>query len=326
MFHLKSVFSAELLEELAESTVQGLARRDCFYDQFHYVNRRFVEKHFEELAGLVVESVRGLRPGITTSDLTYVNDFVAPVNLTNAQIHTQVKENKYGWHNDAIDRVLGPCYNIWIPLYRKSAITGLDGQSVFDVLTPASCPGLYHAGGGLRCAYFWSTRRHSPCDREIVSKLVGVPLTDLDDYVYFNVGAGIEKMSLSALTPVSVVRPQLGDCYVFDSSHFHASGPSTFERVGISVKFLVNNPRLGFRALPHGLMPNGWCGMFICWYHQSGSFSAYQDVLDTYIKGEQPLLERNADKLECVSEVLEEVSDELRGGMGRVTDSGALQA
>lgn len=315
MFYLKRVLSVEFLKELAESTVQGLARRDCFYDQFHYVNRRFVEKHFEQLAGLVTESLRESRPGITTDDLTYVNDFVAPVNLANAQIHTEVKENKYGWHNDGIDRVLRPCYNLWIPLYRKSALIGLDDRSVFDVLTPDSCPGLYHADGSLRCESIWSAKHLSRYDREIVSKLVGVPLTHLDDYVYFNNGTKIEKLSLLELTPLSVVRPQLGDCYVFDSRHLHASGPSAFERVGISVKFMVTAPKLGFRALPHAHVPDSWCGMFICWYHQFGSFSAYQDALDLYIQREQPLLERNADKLECVREVLMEVSDELGTGI-----------
>lgn len=317
MFHLKRVLSTEFLRELAESTAEGLARRDCFYDQFHYVNRRFVERHFEQLAGLVVESVRELRPGITTSDLTYVNDFVAPVNLANAQIHTGVKENKYGWHNDGIDRALRPCYNLWIPLYRKSALAGLDDQSVFDVLTPASCPRLYHADGSLRCDFFWSAKQFSPCHREIIAKLVGVSLGNLDDFVYFNSGTRIDKIPVPEVTPVSVVRPQLGDCYIFDSGHLHASGPSGFERVGISLKFLVNNPRLGFRALPNSLLPIGWCGMFICWYQQFQSFSAYQDVLDTYIRQEQPLLERNADKLECVREVLTDVAGELAFCIGR---------
>jgi len=316
MFHLKQVLSPELLRGLAESTVAGLARRDCFYDQFHYVNRRFVAQHFQQLAGLVVEAVRELRPGITTSDLTYVNDFVAPVNLANAQIHSDLKENKYGWHNDGIDRALRPCYNLWIPLYRRSALTALDDQSLFDVLTPVSCPPLYDASGNLRCGFFWSTAALAPPEREVVTKLVGVPAAKLDDYVYFNSSAGTEKIPLSQLKTVSVVRPRLGDCYVFDSSNLHASGPSRFERVGISIKFLVNNPKLGFEVLPHSMAPLGWGGMFICWYDQFRDFCAYQDVLDMYIRRERPLLEQNADKLECVRKVLLQVCTELRAGIG----------
>jgi hypothetical protein len=323
MFHLEQVLSMKLLRELAESTAKGLARRDCFYDQLHYVNRRFVAEHFEQLAGLVVEAVRQVRPGITLRDLTYVNDFVSPVNLSNAHIYVNsgVKENKYGWHNDAIDRWLRPCYNLWIPLYPASTLAQLDDESLFDVLTPASCPKLYDAQGSVRCDYFWSTQMLPPVDRQVVSRLVGLPLGSLDDYVYFNSSAGTQKVLLSELTPVSVVRPQLGDCYVFDSSNQHASGPSGFERVGISVKFLVNNPELGFRIFPHSMVPVGWAGMFICWYDQFRSFRAYQDVIDLYIEREQPLLEQNKDKLECVRDFLLRVGAELesvatRSGFG----------
>ena len=313
VFHLKQALSAEFLKELAESTARGLGRRDCFYDQFHYVNRRFVEEHFEKLAGLVVAAVSDVRPGVTTRDLTYVNDFVAPVNLANAQIHTRVKGNKYDWHNDGIDRTVRPCYNLWIPLYRQSALGALDDQSLFDVLTPASCPRLYDADGELRQGVLWRTKAPSSLNREIASKLVDVPLDELDDYMYFHGGGKTEKIPLDELTPVSVVRPRLGDCYVFDSSYLHASGPSTFERVGISIKFLLNNPALGFRAMPQGAVPGGWLGMFVCWYGKQGGFSAYQEVLDMYIKHEQPLLQANADKLDCVRSVLLQVSSELGG-------------
>src|SRR6185437_9347875 len=320
MFHRKQVLSTKLLRDLADSTARGLARRDCFYDQFHYVNRKFVAEHFEQLAGFVVESVRHLRPGITTRDLTYVNDFVSPVNLAYAHVYlnSDVKENRYGWHNDAIDRWLRPCYNLWIPLYPPSTRAELDDQSLFDVLTPVSCPPLYDADGNGRCEFFWRTQMLSPLDREIVSNLVGLPLTRLDDYVYFNSSAGTKKVPLSELTPVPVLRPQLGDCYVFDSSNQHASGPSGFERVGISVKFLVNNPELGFRVLPHSMLPIGWAGMFICWYDQFRSFRAYEDVIDMYIEREQSLLEKNADKLECVRELLLQVCAELESASTQV--------
>jgi hypothetical protein len=163
----------------------------------------------------------------------------------------------------------------------------------------------------VRCEYFWSTKLLPPLDRQIVSKLVGLPPTSLDHYVYFNSSAGTEKIPLSELTPVPVVRPKLGDCYVFDSSNQHASGPSGFERVGISIKFLVNNPKLGFRTLPHSMVPVGWAGMFICWYDQFRRFSAYQDVVDRFIEREQPLLEQHSDKLECVRELLLQVCAEL---------------
>lgn len=314
MFHLRQALSAPFLKQLAESTAHGIARRDCFYDQFHYVNRRFVATHFEQLAGLVVEAVSELRPGITTRDLTYINDFVAPVNLANAQIHSQYRNNSYVWHNDVIDHVLQPCYNLWIPLYRRSALAGLDDRSVFDVLTPASCPRFYDADGKLTCTFPWSPTMLLPFDREIFAKLVGVPTARLDDYLFFHTGEKTEKISPAELTPVSVVRPALGDCYVFDSSCLHATGPAAFERVGISMKFLVSNPKLGFRVLPHASSPfaqGAWWGMFIAWYEQRGSFSAYQEALDMYLMRERPLLERNADKLECVRAVLLQVAQEL---------------
>jgi hypothetical protein len=130
--------------------------------------------------------------------------------------------------------------------------------------------------------------------------------------MYFHTGRKIEKISVANLTPVSVVRPMLGDCYVFDSSSLHASGPSSFERIGISIKFLINNPGLGFRVLPHFSAPHdGWWGMFLCWYDQFGALSAYQEVLDKYIIRERALLEQTADKLDCVRAVLLQVCDEL---------------
>jgi hypothetical protein len=312
MFHLKQVLSSGFLSQLAESTAQGIARRDCFYDQLHYVNRRFVGEHFEHLAALVANAVGKLHPGITTRDLTYVNDFVAPINLANGQVaHTEAKDNKLDWHHDAIDMAMRPCYNLWIPLYRRAALTGLDDQSVFDVLTPISCPQLYDTEGNPKCNFLWNAKPLVPYDREILAQLVGVPVANLHNYKFFNTGGKTEKISVAELTPLSVVRPALGDCYVFNSSCVHASGPSGFERVGISIKFLVNNPKLGFRALPLFALPHGWWGMFICWYYQYGDFGKYQEVLDTFIMREQPLLEQNADKLKCVRDVLQQVSDEL---------------
>lgn len=314
MFRLKQVLSAAMLKELAESTADGLDRRDCFYDQFHYVNRRFVAKHFEQLAALVVSAVSELHPGVSIRDITYVNDFVSPVNLPNAAIHNQEKSNRYGWHSDAIDWIFRPCYNLWIPLYCRAALNDVDDRSVFDVLTPAGCPRFYDACGKLQCSVPWSPRGLPQSEREAFSKLVSVPIGDLDNYLYFHTGERVEKMFPSELTPVSVVRPRLGDCYVFDSSSLHASGPSGFERVGISIKFLLHNPALGFHILPHLLSPVGmgtWLGMFIFWYEQYGTFSAYQDVLDIYLRRERDMLDRNSTKLECVRAVLLQVAREL---------------
>lgn len=315
MFHLKRALPARLLKELAESTAEGLARRDCFFNQFHYVNRRFVAKHFEQLAGLVVAAVSAAHPGITTRDLTYVNDFVVPVNLSNAQIHSHLRNNKYVWHADGIDRVLQPCYNLWIPLYRRAALAGLDDRSVFDVLTPAACPRFYDADGRLKYDNFpWDPEPLPPPDRLLLAKLVGIPASSVGDYLYFHDGNRTTKVTPAELTAVSVVRPQLGDCHVFNSSHLHASGPSAFERIGVSIKFLVSNPERGFRVLPHSsspFAPGGWWGMFVSWYDRSGNLSAYQEVLDMYLARERPMLERNADKLDCVRSVLLQIAAEL---------------
>lgn len=51
--------------------------------------------------------------------------------------------------------------------------------------------------------------------------------------------------------------------------------------------------------------------MFISWYEQRGTFAAHQEVLDMYLMRERPLLERNADKLECVRALLLQVAHEL---------------
>jgi hypothetical protein len=319
VFHLKQVLSTEFLRQLAESTARGIAQRDCFHDQYHYVNRRFVAAHFEQLAGLVADALREARPGITARDLTYVNDFVAPVNLATAQ--TPGRFPKYLWHNDIIDRVLSPCYNLWIPLYRRSALAGLDDQSILEVLTPAGCPRLYDADGALKCtSHPWSAAMLQPFDRAIFARLVGIPVANLNDYWFYHDGERLEKLPPAELKPVLVKRPQLGDCCVFDSSFLHASGASGFERVGISIKFLVHNPELGFRVLRHSSAPfalGGWWGMFISSYEQRGTFSAYRDVLEMYLERERPLLERDADKLECLRAVLLEAARDLGAQAGQ---------
>lgn len=327
MIHLKQVLSRPFLRELAESSARGIENLDCFYDQCHYVNRRFVAKHREEFAALIIGAIRDFHPGITAADLTYVNDFLAPVNLANAQIaYTESRENRYGWHYDSIDAVLRPCYNVWIPIYRQSALRRLDDLSIFDVLTPATCPKLYDSAGNPKCHFLWSSKRFLKHDRELLAALVGVPLATLDEYFYFHTGERTDKISAKDLTPLSVVRPTLGDCYVFDSSCLHASGPSSFERIGVSVKFLVNRPELGFRVLPHFAAPyepyvqHAWWGMFVSWYEKSGSFFAYEEVLDSYIARERHLLRQNAGKLECVRGVLRQAAEEL--GVGAEMASG----
>jgi hypothetical protein len=314
MFKIKQALSTAFLKGLVKSTLAGIESRDCFYDQFHYVNRHFIEEHKPFLAGIVAQAIAHAHPGIAADELVVVNDFVAPVNLENAQIHTQDQNNKYGWHIDGIDRSMGPCYNLWIPLYQNSALKNLDIQSLMDVLERSRNSELYLENGDPR-AHALMDPLSLPAPAATICEYLGITseYTLRQNVLLHCLNGRLELFPRARLNPTSVIKPQLGDVFVFSSNQYHASGPSSLPRIAISIKFLVGEARHGFRVRsPLSYSPlSGWMGVFLGSYYQFGDFTSYRKYLGPLIDLQQGTLAKNQAKLNCVHGVLSAIHKEL---------------
>ena len=319
MFKLKSVVPKNLIKDLVISSISGLEQENCYYDQFHYVNRNWVDKNIDFLTSVIAETLSEIHPGISKKDLSYVNDFVAPVNLENGQIHSLTVDNKYPWHVDGVDRWLGPCYNFWIPLYRQKAIENLDDRSVFDVIERHSTPSLYFTNGDPKTDYFLSSTEHfDEQKKSFYQDYLKLSAQELQENILLmHLTGETELIPSRDLAPTGVVRPEIGDAYVFASNQFHASGTSTFERIGISIKFIINNPNLGFRNLGRGgtvLQPTeSWLDLFLSSYFQNGDFTSFRKYLDIAFDQEYVLTDflHNKEKVDCILGVLEDIAEEV---------------
>jgi len=314
MFKIKQALSRGFLKDLVKSTAAGIESRDCFYDQLHYINRHFIEEHKPLLAGIVAQAIAPLHPGIIADELVIVNDFVAPVNLEDAQIHTAHRNNKYGWHVDGIDRSIGPCYNLWIPLYRNGALKDTDFQSLIDVLGRRENPKLYLENGDPR-AYALIDPLSLSAPAATICEYLGISSEYAlrQNLLLHCLSGKLELHPRAHLNPTTVIKPQIGDVFVFSSSQYHASGPSSLARIAISIKFLVREPRHGFRVL--SAVPQvhlaGWVGVFLGSYYQFGDFSSYRKYLSPLIALEQGTLAKNQAKLNCVHSELMAIQKEI---------------
>ena len=315
MFHLEKVIPNELLVDLVNCSIRGLENKDCYFDQFHYLNREVVNSHLSFLTELVAEQIAPFHPGLCVADLTYVNDFVAPVNLEGARIHADNEDNKYGWHVDGIDRSIGPCYNLWIPLYRQSALKGSDDKSIFDVIERKNTPNLYYENGDPK-TYGPLIYPNDLDDRELelARDYLGVSSEELNESVMLTCNSGrLETLPENKIVKTSVTRPVMGDAYLFSSNQLHSSGPSNFERIGISIKFIVNNRDLGFRDIRvgHTLPLQSWADLFIGCYYQFDDFTSYRKYLGVCIANEFEVLTQHKKKIDCVLLVLRQIRNEL---------------
>lgn len=316
MLQLKKAIPNNLISDLVQSTILGLENKDCYFDQFHYVNRHFVDKNLEFFTTLIAKALNPKHPGITSSDLTFVNDFVAPVNLENAQIHTGRKDNKYDWHIDGIDRVMGPCYNLWIPLYRKSALKKSDDQSLFDVMEKKNVPGLYTEKGEAKTYFFIDPLALSKEEFLLAQDYLNTSEKTLtESVVLYCLNGKSEVFPHDKFKLTSVTSPEIGDAYLFSSSEFHSSGPSEFERVGITLKFIVNNAEQGFKHISNEnrmIRPlAGWDNLFLGCYFQFGELTSYQKYIDLCIGWEREQLESHEKEVNCVLSVLREIQQEI---------------
>ncbi|MEI5640040.1 MULTISPECIES: hypothetical protein [unclassified Pseudoalteromonas] len=318
MLKLDKAIPHELLLALVRSTIRGVEAKDCFYNQLHYVNRRFVEAHSDELLNIVVDSLSEIYPGICQGDIAYVNDFVAPVNLQNSAVRpvTELnKENKYQWHVDSIDQWMGPCYNLWIPLYRQSALENLNEQPLFEVMTSEEVPSLYGKNNVPKTNFLVDGATQAPDYLALAGEFTGVDVETLrHSYLYHDAKGKIAVLPKSEMTSTSVVQPELGDAYLFRANQFHSSGPSKFERIGIAMKFIITNPKYGFKEHDEFRFPPpfaGWEGLFTGCYAQFKDFTSFKKYIDFSIVGEQVELRRNQDKLNNICAVLSEIEEEL---------------
>lgn len=317
MDRLEQVIPKDIIKGLISSTLEGLKSGDHFYDQFHYVNRKFIDQNLDVFSSIVADAIEKDHPGVTASDLAYVNDFVAPVNLDNAQIHTRHKTNKYEWHVDGIDRSIGPCYNLWIPLYRKSALANLDDRSLFDVLERNNVPELYQPNGDPVAVQLYDGQREDEKMLAVAQQFIGVSKDEMSRSVFYHCKSGKMKIiPKNKLNKTSVIRPIIGDAYIFNSSQIHSSGPSDFERIGISIKFIVKNPKHGFRKVMNenraqSLPLTSWGSLFVGCYDQFEDFTSFKNYIDFCIMDEKVMTARNQSKVDSVKTVLEEIMLEV---------------
>ncbi|TMN45127.1 hypothetical protein [Pseudoalteromonas sp. S2755] len=318
MLKLDKAISDELLLGLVRSTIRGIEAKDCFYNQLHYVNRKFVEAHANALLDIVVAALQDIHPGICRDDIAYVNDFVAPVNLKNSAVRpvTELnKANKYQWHVDSIDQWLGPCYNLWIPLYRQSALEKLSEQPLFEVMTSEQVPSLYGNNNIPKTNFLIDGATQAPDYLGLAQEFTGIEIEKLrDSYLYHDAKGKIHILPKSDMQSTTVVKPQLGDAYIFRANQFHSSGPSEFERIGVAMKFIITNPKYGFKEHDEFRFPPpfaGWEGLFTGCYAQFKDFTSFKKYIDFSIVGEQLELRNNQDKLNNICVVLSEIEQEL---------------
>ena len=321
MYKLENAISNDILTGLIDSTITGIENKDCFYNQLHYVNRAFVETHFNELADVVVAGLAKVHPGITRNDIAYVNDFVAPVNLENSAVRPVTvvnQENKYAWHIDSIDQWMGPCYNLWIPVYRQQALPSLDDRALFEVITTDDMPELYDDNRFPKTDHLTDGASQHPMHLSVVQDFTGVDVPQLkNSMIYHDAKGKVHTFLKNQIKTTAVVKPEMGDAWIFQASQLHSSGPSQFERIGLAMKFIVTNPELGFKEQTEFRYPaplDGWEGLFAGCYAQYKDFTSYKKYLDLCIQGEQVELRSNQDKLDNIVSVLREIKAELALG------------
>jgi hypothetical protein len=308
-------FAIPFLETLVENSIQQSCNSQFFYDQMHFVNMKFITDNLDHFTRVLVKALSETYPRCIADDFVYVNDFLAPVNLENAQIHTNNSSNAYGWHTDFIDRRVGPCYNVWIPLYCEREGNMFDDNAVLEVKNST----LAH---DLGLDWFFNFDEFAPPGQNLARKifddierpenatLVGWSRTNqrllfLDkDFVHEDVK--------------KVFKLEMGDALVFDSSQLHRSGPSSFARVGISIKFLykpLSEDRFPSAPLPSN-MPfavGDWGRLFdFCW-RQFGDYHAFLKYVPELIlqdKNQEKILE-NMSKIESVVGELKKIKHVL---------------
>ncbi|KGJ88243.1 hypothetical protein [Colwellia psychrerythraea] len=318
MLKLDKAVSNEFLRDLVRSTIRGIEGKDCFYNQLHYVNRNFIDENSDYILDILIKGLSDIYPGITRNDIAYVNDFVAPVNLQNSAVRPVTvfnKENKYQWHIDTIDQWLGPCYNLWIPLFRQKAIEKLDDRSLFDVMTKNDVPSLYDKNGAPKTNYLIDSASQAPEYLKIAHQFTGIDIdTVSNSFLYYDAKGKIGVLPKNQIKAHSVIKPDLRDVYIFGADQFHSSGPSEFERIGVAAKFIITNPKFGFKERDEFRYPmpfSGWEGIYTGCYTQFKDFTTFRKYINFSIVGEQVELRRNQDKLDNICTILKEIEQEI---------------
>jgi hypothetical protein len=311
----ENAFSHEFLKRLVENTIKNGEEGRFVYDQMHFVNMDFILENKGVFCDLLAKELENCFPDCKADDFAYVNDFVAPVNLDNAQIHTADKKNKYSAHVDAIDRFVGPCYNIWIPLF--SSDESYDGMPLLQVLHATSSPNIYDFSLG----YSLIEDREDNDDRKM--------LDFYDRWLRECTGSTHKKGSVATFSHVkgrwfffdreyvnrfwkSVFLTKMGSAVIFDSSQIHQSGDTSFRRVGISIKFIYK-PALTTRAIfPHGHLTS-WSNIFLLTWQQTDDLTKFIDFVPDLVQLErnQKEVEENSSKIKCIVEELKKIKDKM---------------
>jgi hypothetical protein len=97
---VRSAFSKAFLSDMMEELLARMRGGQFIADQMHFMGMPYVLKHLDHFTDVLAKALQERIPGCRGSEFAYVNDFVAPVNLQNASIHTLRPDNKYSLHID----------------------------------------------------------------------------------------------------------------------------------------------------------------------------------------------------------------------------------
>ena len=133
-----------------------------------------------------------------------------------------------------MDRFVGPCFNLWIPLFLDEAY---DRKTLLEV--KARDPTFQYALYSLADK---AILRNCSVGKEFCAQH-DINVTDDNECVlFFDVKTNryqtcrVEDLERGMH---GIYRGSIGDALVFESSLLHRSGESTFPRIGISIKVRV---------------------------------------------------------------------------------------
>jgi hypothetical protein len=134
--------------------------------------------------------------------------------------------------SNTVDRFVGPCFNMWIPLFNDE---DYDGKTLLEVKSrdPAFPYSMYSLADK-------SAFQNCPVGSQFCAQN-DIDLKDKELLLFFDVGANRYRTCKAEELERGmhgIYRGSIGDVCIFESSQLHRSGESSFPRIGISIKVI----------------------------------------------------------------------------------------
>jgi hypothetical protein len=286
---VKNALSNDFLAEFVRSSIINMENKKFFSTHdtdfvMTYCNFGFLMKHKETFGEILVKALRKRFPNCSVDDFVYINDFTANVNIPGIERREKdsiyTSSNKLGWHRDGTDSYIGPCYNLWIPLF--SSEFQYDNKSYLEYVNPESEMNAHPSNILFEHEFF--------VRNEVAAKnmqFLGLPQPSSDVFYYWNNQEpkwACEKTSEIDAAKKSVFRSILGDAYVFDSSIYHKSGSSMTPRIALSAKFLYKPLLKVHRFPPRQPFPSSWISLLLSCYLTNGNIECSHDLIPEMIE------------------------------------------